>query len=219
MSGDVKCVVRTIVNDFSRYRDLEIDNPPDDTRIIKDMETLGYLRINATCKKPRGTRNAVIIMVLDESKKYSHNSPELKKLFKIVDNEETTKNGTLAEVILVVSSVFESKKNLLDVIKEYQQKEVKGLDPNGRSPFYTLIYFRNLKCCIPEHVGVPKHILMTPQETQEFCDRQYKSLKDFPLIPYTDPQILWIGGRPGQMVKIIRDSEATCNYFAYRTIV
>jgi DNA-directed RNA polymerase subunit H (RpoH/RPB5) len=216
--SEVKRIVATIVNDFSRYRNLDV-SPPDETKVLKDMETLGYLRIDATRKVPRGDRTHVIILILDENKKYSHNSPELKKLMANVDNEEVSKNNTLDEVILVVSSIFETKKNLLDVVKMYQTREVKGADLTGRAPFYTLIYYRNIKRCIPEHVGVPKHILLTPQEAQEFCDRQYKTPKDFPLIPYTDPQILWIGGRPGQMVKIVRDSEATCNYFAYRTIV
>jgi DNA-directed RNA polymerase subunit H (RpoH/RPB5) len=217
--SEVKRVVSTIVNDFSRYRHLEIKNAPDEQKVLKDMETQGYLRIDAVNTRPRGKRAHVVILVLDETKKYSHNSPELKKLMAIVDNEDISKNNILDEVILVVGSVFETKKNLLDVVKMYQQREVKGADLTGRSPFYTIIYYRNIKQCIPEHVGVPKHILLTPQETQEFCDQQYKTIKDFPLIPYTDPQILWIGGRPGQMVKIIRDSEATCNYFAYRTIV
>lgn len=219
MSDDIKRVVYTLVNDFSKYRNISITDIPDEAKIIKDMDTLGFLRINAKRVSPRGSREDIIILVLDENKKYSLNSPELKKLLGNVDNEEVTKNNTLDEVILVVGGAFETKKNLLDVIKSYQQREVKGVDVNGRSAFYTLIYYRNLKRCIPECVGVPRHILMSTEETQSFCESQLKTVKDFPFILHTDPQILWIGGRPGQMVKIIRDSEATCNYIAYRTII
>src|SRR5690349_19319795 len=179
MSDEVKRVVHTLVHDFSRYRNIEIQGPPDDLKITKDMETLGYLRIDAVRKKPRGERSVVIILVLDETKKYSHNSPELKKLLHSVDSEDATRNNTLDEVLLIANTVFENKKNLLDVVKLYQTREVKGPDPTGKSTFYTLMYYRNLKRCIPEHVGVPKHVLMTAQETQDFCARQYKTIKDF----------------------------------------
>ena len=220
MSDEVKRVVYTITHDFARYRKLDILNDPstDPSKMVKDLDQNGFLRIDAVNLNPRGIRKDVIILVLDEHKKYSHNSPELKKLLGSVDSEAATKDKTLNEVILVVA-IFESKKNLLDVVKLYQQREVRGPDITGKSAFYTLIYYRNLKHCIPEHVGVPKHTLMNSEEIQELCGWHLKTIKDFPLIPHTDPQILWIGGRTGQMVRLDRDSDTTCIYYSYRTII
>lgn len=218
MSDEVKRVVYTITHDFARYRNLDILTDASETKVTKDMETNGYFRINATHTIPRGARKDVIILVLDENKKYSHNSPELKKLMGNLDTEEPYKNNTLDEVILVVADPFKSKKNLLDVVKMYQAREVRNSDPTGRSPFYNIIYYCNLQRCIPEHVGVPKHELLTVEEMQELCDTQYKRPKEFSWIPSVDPQILWIGGRPGQMVRIIRDSDTTVRSVTYRFI-
>jgi DNA-directed RNA polymerase subunit H (RpoH/RPB5) len=211
-------VVDTIQNDFIRYRGLEIPDPVDITRISKILDQTEYIRINAVRNKPRGQRAHVIILVLDESKKYCHNSPELKKLMEFIDNDPVSKNKTLDEVILVVDSSFKNKKNLMEVVKMYQEREVRGPDLAGSEVFYTVIDNISVRMAIPEHEIVPKHELMTPEETQDFLNFQLKTMRDFPTVPHTDPQIMWIGGRPGQMVRITRPSEATTISIAYRTI-
>jgi DNA-directed RNA polymerase subunit H (RpoH/RPB5) len=139
-------------------------------------------------------------------------------LYKSIESEESYKNNTLDEVILIVGDIFETKKNLLEVVKAEQQKEIRGPDFAGRAPVYNLMYFRNLVSCIPEYIGVPEHIIMTPAESQEFLESQLKNPKELPLIPHTDPQILWIGGRQGQLVKIIRDSDTTGKTIIIKTI-
>lgn len=211
-------VVDTIQNDFVRYRDLTIDEPVDLSRISKILDQTEYIRINAVRNSPRGNRKHVIFLVLDESKKYCHNSPELKKLMESIDNDPVTKDKTLDEVILVVDSSFKNKKNLMEVIKTYQEREVRGPDLAGNEAFYTVIDNISVRMAIPEHEIVPKHELMTSEETQDFLNFQLKTMRDFPTVPHTDPQITWIGGRPGQMVRIIRPSESTTVSIAYRTI-
>jgi DNA-directed RNA polymerase subunit H len=75
-----------------------------------------------------------------------------------------------------------------------------------------------LRAAIPKHELVPEHQLMSLEETAEFLRFQSKELADFSQIRHNDPQMLWIGGRPGQLVRIIRPSEATCLSMAYRAV-
>lgn len=221
MSYEINQIVNVIKNDFIRYRGLTINNLDDITeeQVSRGIETVGYIKIYATRNSPRGKRQNTIILILDETSKYSHNSPELKKIMNSIDLEESYKNKTLDELILIVGNSVENKKNLIEVIKNYQQRETKGPDYKGIGPFYTVIYFRNMKSCIPEYVGVPKHILMNPQESIEFLDYQLKTISDLPKILHIDPQILWIGGRQGQLIKIIRDSDTTGESEEVRAII
>jgi DNA-directed RNA polymerase subunit H len=49
--------------------------------------------------------------------------------------------------------------------------------------------------------------------------RYYKQRTSFPRIYNTDPPIVWIGGRPGDMVRIYRPSETVGESIAYRYVV
>jgi DNA-directed RNA polymerase subunit H (RpoH/RPB5) len=216
-------VVETIYAHFVRYRNLTAE-PVKTTDITKILDEVGYVRINAERVEPRGSRKHVVILVLDATKKYSHNSPELKKLLEAVDNEAPAKDGTLDEVLLVVDNSFFAKKNLMDIVKAYQEREAKDargghcVDAAGKAPFYNAIDNISMRCAIPEHQIVPKHELMSLEETATFLRFQNKELADFPQIRHNDPQMLWHGGRPGQLVRITRPSEATCLSIAYRAV-
>lgn len=70
-----------------------------------------------------------------------------------------------------------------------------------------------------DHEYVPKHEILKPEERE-------KLLKEFRVQPYqlphiraSDPAVKAIGARPGDMVRIIRDSPTAGKYVAYRYVV
>jgi DNA-directed RNA polymerase subunit H len=68
------------------------------------------------------------------------------------------------------------------------------------------------------HKLVPKHVLITKQETQELLDRFKISVNDLPQIFEKDPVAIAIGAKEGDVVKIIRESKTTVksvNYYRY----
>ena len=82
-------IINTICKAFLPHRGLDRaprglaggDLPEfDDDRIISDMERFHYVRIDALRKNPRGSRDWVVILVLSADGKYSHHSPDLRKL-------------------------------------------------------------------------------------------------------------------------------------------
>lgn len=67
---------------------------------------------------------------------------------------------------------------------------------------------------------VPEHILLTPEEADEFrrtasCDM----LNNLPKISILDVQAIWLGARIGDIIKIIRMSESTGYSVYYRVCV
>ena len=68
------------------------------------------------------------------------------------------------------------------------------------------------------HILVPKHILMTKQETRELLDKYKIDVIDLPQIFEKDPVAIAIGAKSGDVIKIIRKSSTTVrevDYYRY----
>ncbi len=68
------------------------------------------------------------------------------------------------------------------------------------------------------HELVPKHILLTKEESEELLEKYQIDVIDLPQIFEKDPVALAIGAKEGDVVKIVRDSFTTVtsvNYYRY----
>ncbi|MFX1555167.1 MAG: DNA-directed RNA polymerase subunit H [Promethearchaeota archaeon] len=68
------------------------------------------------------------------------------------------------------------------------------------------------------HKFVPKHILLTKEESQELLDRYKIDVNDLPQMFEKDPVAIAIGAKEGDIVKVVRDSSTTVktiDYFRY----
>jgi DNA-directed RNA polymerase subunit H len=71
---------------------------------------------------------------------------------------------------------------------------------------------------VPQHTLVPEHVILSDVDTNQLCE--YLSCDKFqlPIIYDTDPIIIWINGKVGQIVQIKRTSEIGCYSYYYRQI-
>ncbi|MFX0031197.1 MAG: DNA-directed RNA polymerase subunit H [Candidatus Hodarchaeota archaeon] len=70
------------------------------------------------------------------------------------------------------------------------------------------------------HELVPKHQLLTKEESQKLLERYKIGVIDLPQMSEKDPVAIAIGAKEGDIVKIIRDSHTTVkliNYYRYVT--
>lgn len=221
-------IVRVIRDDFFRYRRLALaprglardaEAPVfDDDRVISDMEQFYYVRLDAVRETPRGARDWVVILVLGADGKYSHHSPDLRKLLDGIEAERPTKEGRLDEVIVVAEEAFFGKKNLTDVVREAQQKQAGGPDPAGSAPFYSAYPYYNFALVVPEHKSVSPHRIMERAEVEALLRREHIARSDLPMVLTNDAPIVWNGGREGQVVEITRDSQTAGTSLYYRRI-
>lgn len=72
---------------------------------------------------------------------------------------------------------------------------------------------------ILKHELVPKHILLNEQEKEEVLKQYGITLKQLPRILESDPVIKIIGGKMGDVVKIIRKSQTAGQSVYYRVVV
>ncbi|MFX0104075.1 MAG: DNA-directed RNA polymerase subunit H [Candidatus Hodarchaeota archaeon] len=68
------------------------------------------------------------------------------------------------------------------------------------------------------HKFVPKHVLLTKEESQNLLEKYKIGINDLPQMFEKDPVAIAIGAKEGDIVKIIRDSNTTVksvDYYRY----
>ena len=68
------------------------------------------------------------------------------------------------------------------------------------------------------HKFVPKHVLLTKEESQNLLEKYRIEVNDLPQMFEKDPVAIAIGAKEGDVVKIIRDSNTTVksvDYYRY----
>ena len=72
---------------------------------------------------------------------------------------------------------------------------------------------------VPNHAYVPKHQIMTKKEAEKVLQEFNCKPTELPLIFVTDPAILGLGVKPGDMIKITRKSGTAGESIYYRYVV
>ncbi len=72
---------------------------------------------------------------------------------------------------------------------------------------------------VPDHVYIPKHEIMTKKEAEEVLKKFNCKPSELPLIYVNDPAIIVLGVKPGDMIKISRNSNTAGESIYYRYVV
>ena len=66
---------------------------------------------------------------------------------------------------------------------------------------------------------VPKHEILSPEEKQKLLDKFNISEKQLPKIKSTDPAVIALGAKKGDVIKITRKSPVAGESYYYRLVV
>jgi len=70
-----------------------------------------------------------------------------------------------------------------------------------------------------DHTMVPKHEILSEKEAEELLQKYKVNTYQLPYIKVSDPAVKAIGAKPGNIVKITRNSPTAGKYIAYRYVV
>jgi len=71
----------------------------------------------------------------------------------------------------------------------------------------------------PDHIYVPKHEILAIAEAKKVLEKFHCKPTELPLIFVTDPAIIGLGVKPGDMIKITRKSATAGESLYYRYVV
>ncbi len=76
-----------------------------------------------------------------------------------------------------------------------------------------------MKFRMQDHILVPKHELLKKKEAEEILNVLGIAKEDLPKIKAEDPIAKEIGAKPGDIVRIIRDSPTAGKSIVYRLVI
>jgi DNA-directed RNA polymerase subunit H (RpoH/RPB5) len=165
--------------------------------LIKTLQFYSYVKIKAVNKKDK---NDVMYVFLVSDGTLVSKSLEFKKLLNTIPDNK-------AHLVIV------SKGGIKTPIKKFLLKYTK------KKLLVKNLLYANFKVDVRKNVMVPLHKLCTLEETKKAMkDNKIETLMQFPKIKHTDPQVLWVNGLPGQLIKVVR-RDVTGEVLYYRVIV
>ena len=78
---------------------------------------------------------------------------------------------------------------------------------------------KRIPVLVPDHVYVPKHEIINKKEAEDVLKQFNCKPTELPLIFVTDPAIMGLGVKPGDMIKITRKSATAGESIYYRYVV
>ena len=70
-----------------------------------------------------------------------------------------------------------------------------------------------------KHRLVPKHEILSEEEKKAILEKYHAEPHQFPWIKMNDPVAIILGAKPGEIVKITRDSQTAGTYVSYRYVI
>lgn len=200
-----------------------------------DFEERNVLfKVRKTVIEMLGDRNYII----PESEKISFDEFSIKFKNKSMDIYIDNTNENLGKVYVYFHN--ENKtiskldlKNLFNkIVENYQDEEIKLIillkeKGNGsilkeinKEVYKNVEIFmnKNMIFNITHHEFVPKHSILTENETNELLDKYSTTLNKLPKIYKSDPVAKYYGMKPNQVCKIIRRSPEVGDYIYYRLV-
>ena len=134
-----------------------------------------------------------------------------KKLNENNKNIEKIENKKNTDLVIIYTN------NLKSI--NYNYTLSKGYMDNYNFNNYHVINYKLLYINITNHIFVPKHEIISENEKNELIDKYYlKDLTDLSCISFQDPQVIFIGGKINDVIKITRISDTAETSLIYKLV-
>lgn len=74
------------------------------------------------------------------------------------------------------------------------------------------------KADVKKHILVPKHEKVSADERQKIFQQYLVTVKEMPKIGKKDPALRELGVKPGDLIKVVRDSPTAGKTYFYRVV-
>jgi len=180
-----------------------------------DMDKNGYITVAAINNNPRNKRKFVIILIFKEDSGTMLTQSNIKQT---IERMQKNIEDELDEIIITSSSDNCKKQGVISGVESFKIDGSKSLDLEGKYPYYNLYPFDIFCTDIPAHVESHKHEIMSPAEVEQLLKDLCKPITSLQIEKSDDPQVVWVGARPGQVLRVISPSSITGEMIVYKYV-
>ena len=126
-----------------------------------------------------------------------------KKTILYIDRSINFVKDIYSNIMYIIKKQYKDVKKIIMVINKKVTKTVEKYKKSHQEYKIEFLQYENFYMDITLHTLVPKHILLSDEERNEFLSKSTVSEKDLNKILVTDPVNVWYGGKKGQIYKII----------------
>lgn len=180
------------------YRNVAMTGPAlTDDALVQKLNHYEYVTIGGS----RGDSTECTFIIIAPGSKYATKSGDFKKILRGM------------KVPLDGFEIMFISEFALTVHIKKQLNAFRAANPK----FYVEDYdYEKFMIEVPRHVLVPKHEIMPEDEVLAYCNANYTSREKFQKILSSDTMAVWIGAKPGMVVRITRVSETAGYFTSYR---
>lgn len=203
----VQFVVYSNIAEFLTYR--HISSPYkflDQKEFSKEISLNKYIIIEGETSA-RFNKEKVVIVFVGMNSAYAAKLAEFKKVFKVASKAATVSKGTNCNIIFITPEDVTS-----NIRKSVAEEGEKGT-------YFEFHNYNKFIIVVPRHVMVPEHSIMPEAEAKAYMEEYFVDKYAIPKILSSDPAVVWIGGRGGDIIRIVRTSENSGIAITYRRVI
>jgi DNA-directed RNA polymerase subunit H (RpoH/RPB5) len=200
---------------FMKYANISFDDKEMNLdQFSKDIQHYGFISFKAL---DRHQRRIVIFVVnkndlLVKNHEFNRKAPDFTKLVHYFPTPKITKGVCTFKDEIEVMVISEDGMTT-HVCKK--ANEIMRGRPGLVIHDYNYTLFNEV---IPEGLICDEHIVLSDEEVVKLIKFQKFTKKELPKISRIDPQVIWIAGRPGDIIQINRTSETSIVLPYYRVV-
>lgn len=151
---------------------------------------------------------------------FIHDEVKNKKVYVHFHNDpKSFSKGDLKGIISnVISQYNDSNINVILILRDKENSAVSKEVTKEQYKNVEIFLKKNMMFNITQHVFVPKHIVLTPEEEIEVLEKYNTTKGKFPKIAKNDPIAKYYGMKTDQICKIIRRSPEVGESIYYRLV-
>ncbi len=185
------------------------DEPMPADTFVQNLNHYDYVMIRGSRDVSDPREHSIVIVLIAPGSNYATKSADFKRLLQKVPVDTSQSQHVATNIIFV------SEEKLTTHINK-QLNVYKHETPTVYVEDYDYEYFL---IEIPKHSMVPPHSIPPEEEITQFCNKWCVNRWDFEKISRDDVMAVWLGLRPGMVVKINRISETAGRALAYRICI
>jgi DNA-directed RNA polymerase subunit H (RpoH/RPB5) len=208
---------------FYKYRNLiSLDTLMTKEELNTMIQRNKFVILKAIHKKDEEKKDMITDIINKPSKKENKSDIHVYYLVILYPNTDYDSKRSEFKKLMNMITYPRSDVMLISTAKKigtHLQKFINKINEDHKTQTVYAYGYQLFKTIVPEYSLAPKYTILTDEEIKIQLDTMYIDKNSLPKILDTDPQMIWIGAKDGQIVRYEYLSEVTIHNIRYAKVI